>query len=444
MSRPFGRRSFLKAAAVGSALASSPWLLRGSTAQEATYGGPYWLFVNAAGGWDPRFMFDPTLNPEQNRLYTEIRSVGNIPYAPIPIDLDQLGYDTTLGYESTLITAEGFLTKWGSRLTVINGIDTQTNSHDGGRRAMGSGRLTVGYPSLGALIASARAAKMPMAYFSGGGFDATENLVPLTRVSNVDALQRIAAPNELTPGDAETERFHTPETMARIMRAQRDRNQELRDAQRLPKLKRSAQDLLDARASVSLLDRLDIPEPLVEIEGNDLNDLERFMRQAQMSLGAFAGGLSAVSSVALGRFDPHANHDRVQTGQVLKLLAGVDFIMEEAQRLGLQDRLFVVATSDFGRGPHYNGTNDGSGKDHWPIGSMFAMGPGIVGDRVIGATDDAQLPRPIDPETLEVAGNGVTLAPEMIHAALRRLAQVADHSNAEAYPLAGDALPLFG
>ncbi len=63
------------------------------------------------------------------------------------------------------------------------------------------------------------------------------------------------------------------------------------------------------------------------------------------------------------------------------LLWGVDFLMEEAKKAGIDGQLIVVGASDFGRGPFYNGDGDGAGKDHWPITSLFAMGPGIAGGR---------------------------------------------------------------
>ena len=123
------------------------------------------------------------------------------------------------------MTAEQFLTAHGDKLCVVNGIDTTTNSHDGGQQIMASGQLTASYPALGALIAGARAPTMPMAFFSGGGYDVTGGHIPLTRVSNADAFQRIARPNEISAGDPETALYHTSETMERIRRAQRERNE---------------------------------------------------------------------------------------------------------------------------------------------------------------------------------------------------------------------------
>ena len=85
------RRQLLKISALCGLGATIPSLARETLAQGGGYAGPYWLFITAGGGWDPRFMFDPTLNVEQNRLYTEIGSVGNISFAPLPLNLDDFG-----------------------------------------------------------------------------------------------------------------------------------------------------------------------------------------------------------------------------------------------------------------------------------------------------------------------------------------------------------------
>ncbi|MDQ7068439.1 MAG: hypothetical protein Q9M40_10960 [Sulfurimonas sp.] len=56
-----------------------------------------------------------------------------------------------------------FFDKYGSELLVVNGIDTQTNGHDAGRRYMMSGKLSEGFPALSALIAGIRMPSSPLA-----------------------------------------------------------------------------------------------------------------------------------------------------------------------------------------------------------------------------------------------------------------------------------------
>ena len=61
----------------------------------------------------------------------------------------------------------------------------------------------------------------------------------------------------------------------------------------------------------------------------------------------------------------------------------------------LREQLVVVVQSEMGRTPTYN---NGNGKDHWSIGSIMFLGPGITGNRVIGATDEKQFGVAVDPE----------------------------------------------
>lgn len=440
------RRSFLKAAALTGLAITAPVISRDAGAA-APYGGPYYIMVNAGGGWDPNFMFNPTLNKTHNRLYTEIKKIGNIPYAPIPLDLTAMGLDTTTGYDQYLMDNEAFLNKHGAELCVLNGVDTSTNNHDAGNRTMWCGRISEGYPALGALIAGVRAPEKPMAFISSGGYDATQNVVPLTRVSSVATLKKIAFPNVVDPNNLTGPKYHTDETFTRIAKAQADRVSALKGGQRLPTIQRSMDGLFLARVAENELQNLQIPASMVDLPGNQLGDLERMLQQAQLAIAAFKSGLAVAANVSIGGFDTHGSHDTNQRRQLAKLLYGLSFIMGEVAANGLGGKVVVLSASDFGRGPHYNGTAATSGKDHWPITSFLAMGAGIAGNRVVGGTtEDAQKPKNVDPATLNVVEGsaGVRLRPEHIHRALRVKAQVAGTELDKQFLLPGEDLPLFG
>ena len=86
-----------------------------------------------------------------------------------------------------------------------------------------------------------------------------------------------------------------------------------------------------------------------------------------------------------------------------------------------------------GRTPNYN---KGNGKDHWSVGSVMFLGPGIKGDRVIGATDEKQFHVPLNPQTLVTdKDKGVRVRPEHIHEALREYAGIATYPHAKKFPL---------
>ena len=116
-----------------------------------------------------------------------------------------------------------------------------------------------------------------------------------------------------------------------------------------------------------------------------------------------------------------------------ELLAGIDELLRRAEDLQIRDKLVVVIQSEMGRRPIYN---KGNGKDHWSIGSAMFLGPGIQGNRVIGATDEEQFLVPVDVDTLaENRDAGIRIRPEHIHVALRELAGIDSHAASEQFPL---------
>ena len=432
------RRSFLKIAAMSGLAVAAPFGARRVLAEPEPYEGPYFVLVNASGGWDPVYLCDPKQQGPLNRLYSAAATAGNIPYAPIGLDAAALGLDpAALPY---LRANAQFFEKYAGQLLVLNGVDMATNNHDAGTRATWSGRLPEGFPSFGALVAAARAPESSLAYVSAGGYDATQGLVPLTRMTSIDAIKRIAYPNTADPNNPESETFHSASTMDRIRKAQDERLQARLAAAGLPRARASMNELFLARGGDALLRQLVLPDTPVQLPGYQLYDLQQLQQQAQLAVAAFKAKMAVAANLNLGGFDTHGNHDTDQVRQLAKLLAGVDFLMTEIDNAGLAGQVTVIIGSDFARGPGYNGDNQYAGKDHWPVTSVMMMGKGIAGNRVVGATDDEQFAVPVDPGSL-AAGSGVTLKPETIHLALRKLAGVDASEVVAGFPLAGDDLP---
>ncbi len=411
-------------------------------AQDASYAGPFWIFLHASGGWDPQFIFNPTDRTEHNRLYTAPGQIGNIPYASWEVDPARWNLAEAVDYTGILYSPRAFLEKAGAKMTVINGIDTTTNNHDSGSRVMASGKLTEGYPALGAMVATAGGAKMPLAFLAGGGYDATMGIVPAVRLNNVGVIQRVGEPNLIDPSRQDTQSYHSPATWERIRKAQKGRLSRLSKAQNLPAMQRTMAGLASARLTDTELRKLVLPKP-IDIP-NGLGGLENTMRQAQLACAAFKNGLAVSAGLSIGGFDTHGDHDVNQPRQIAQLLGSVGFVLDELERNGLDKKTYVVVTSDFGRGPSYNGTDQGSGKDHWPITSVLAFGPAIKGDRAIGTTDDEQRSVAVDPKSLKPTKGGVVISPQHVHLALRKIAGFDDGELARNFPITGQALPLFG
>lgn len=426
------RRDFLKFAGIAGLTVASPFgFQQKAKAQATSYDGTFFVLLNASGGYDPTSLCDPKgmLSEDEenpmNRSYmaADIQSAGNIPFAPV---------GTTTDIE---MSNADFFNKHYQNLLVINGVDTATNGHDSGSRHVWSGRLAEGYPAFGALVAAAKARAAPMAFLSNGGYDLTQGLVAPTRSGNTGALQRIAYPHRMDTNNPDS-LFHTEATVERIRVAQEERLAAAMASRQLPKVKRAMDTLYTARIGENEVRRLTdfLPESLD-------NSQNRVRRQAQIAIASYKAGLSVACNLNTGGFDTHGNHDASHIPRLGQLLAGADFVMEEAERQGVADKVVVVIGSDFGRTPGYNDTN---GKDHWSITSYMVMGAGVTGNRVVGATTARHHPHTIHPETLALDESGIRITPTHIHKELRRLAGITDDELANKFPLTAEDVRLFG
>lgn len=395
------RRDFLKlAGAAGLAVTTLPGL-PGSARAQSDPSGPYWVFVHAGGGWDPTLLCDPKGRADEeaedplNMYFTDqIGTAGNLRYAPVGMN-------------------QQFFDKHHQRTLVINGVDTQTNNHDAGVRHTFSGKLAQGHPALAALIAG-ESRDQPMAFISNGGYDVTGGLVAPTRVGNIGAVSRIAWPNSIN-GAPDGPPFHREPTLDRIRQAMNRRKGVVETQSDLPRHRHGISQLFTARTGQNTLRRL------TEVLPGEF-DRARLKRQSQVACAAFAAGISRSANLTLGGFDTHGNHDDSHIPRMTELLAGVDFLWDEAERQGIADDLIVMMGSDFGRTPGYN---NGNGKDHWAITSVLLMGRGVPGNRVIGETNARHVPIPLDSATGRPAADpdkGMRIQPGHIHRALRRLA----------------------
>ncbi len=395
----------------------------------------FWVLVNAGGGWDPTSFIDPKGNrprldgrgPVNNYSVNAITKTGNIvfpssyPTNITPPDANSPGHFAN------------FFPRHAQRLLVINGIDTETNNHDAGSRYVWSGKIEAGYPSFGALAAAASAPTEPLAYISNGGYDNTAALVAPARIGEGGVFQRLAYPNASRPeGEAGKQyEYLDPAIYAEIEKARAARLQRLQGKSTLPLQRQQIQELMLARTGDNNLNRLVRLLPAGISSG--------LAGQAEVAVAAFASGIAVSANMHLGGFDTHGNHDQNQTNALTRLLEGIDHLWNEIERNNLADRVTVVVGSDFGRTPFYNANN---GKDHWNVTSMLAMGSGVRGNRVVGATNDHVEALKIHPQTLALDPNGIKLTPQHIHVALRSMARVGTELT-NRFGIAESAINLF-
>ncbi len=425
------RRSFLRAATgLGMAGVLPMSLIK------AAYGATpsrFLITVNASGGWDPTSLIDPKgdalrsdgLGPVNHFSASEIKTAGKILYAPYANGITPPP-TSSAGHLNT------FFTKHSSRIRVINGIDTQTNGHDSGRRFVWSGKLEEGYPSIAAL-AAAPFAEQPMAFISNGSYDYTASLVAPVRTAGASTFSQMAFPNSQFPQDAnlKNQGFFSSASYSAIQQARDERLTRLRIQETLPKRSLQMTQLETLRNSDVSLDTLLQYLPATVSDG--------LKGQAELAVAAFASGLAVSANLNAGGFDTHGDHDIDQTTSLTDLLEGLNHLWAQIELLGLQNKVTVIVGSDFGRTPFYN---NGDGKDHWNITSIIAMGAGITGNTVIGATDKNFNALKLNPSTLQPDSNGITVTPQHVHRSLRNFLGV-QSSLDKLFPIAVETLGLF-
>jgi hypothetical protein len=383
--------------------------------QLPAYDGPYYAIFNASGGWDTTYLMDPKGVDGINRLYKEgdILTHGKHKFAPTAKQV-QKG-----------MSNEDFFKKYGSELLVLNGLDYSVNNHAPGSRYMATGKLdSLAYPTFAALVAGCRGPDVPLAFLTFGQYSATGNLVPMARVPYLNSMNLLANADGVQ-GNSRSP-YHDDFVTDRIERALREQAKARAANVRLPRVERSQSMLYAAQLNSKALERVIPYIPKTTPKG-------RLSLQADIALASFKAGVCVSANLSIGQFDSHANNDPDQMRLIPEFLAGIDYMVTKAKELKIRDKLIIVIQSEMGRTPTYN---KGQGKDHWSIGSIMFMGHGIRGNRVIGATDNKQLPTPVNVKSLaNDEEKGIRVRPEHIHEALREFARIDKHKFSSQFPL---------
>jgi len=422
MSKTMKRREFTKLLGLAGLGVVAPWSGFDARAAEP-YAGPFYISLAAIGGWDVTSFCDPKSNQAGERDIntwantSEIQQVGNIAYAPVGGNKE-------------------FFERFYQDMLVVNGIDTQTNSHDDGRRHTWSGRLGFGYPSFGAIVSSVLAPELPLSLVHASGYSETAGIARFSRLQNPDLIRNLVNDNEVTAGTVTYGLFEQSE-IDLLNKYQDARLQRLLSSkQLLPRQEAGMNNLVLANAT-----RGDL-QTFAELLPDSFEEDYDF-RSAQLALLAYQSGLCVSAQLGFNGFDTHQNHDTIQVTSLQKLTDLVAFIYDTAEASGFADRVVLTLSSDFGRTPYYNA---GGGKDHWPIGSAIMIKPGAVwGNRVIGATDEVHNALNINPTTLQVDNSsaGLRIEPKHLQQAMRELGGVSQSSIAQAFPLNAENIDFF-
>ncbi len=387
------RRNFLKTVAAGAMGATTSTLTLNKALAGEGEPDQFWVFVQAIGGWDVTSNWDPkgseidTFRGPMNRYSRDdIRTAGNISYAPVPPDV------LTDDYLHT------FTQKHYQRMMVLNGIDIGTNSHQVGDRVCIAGSSSPIIPTTPSIIAAPFADSQPMAYISEGpysetgGYVAPSSLVRANRYVNLRDKDRYLGPRN--------------ESLLDQLKARRLNRLVSPDGS--PDRVTSVPQLQMARDSTGELNEF--------VDRIPLSNSFRRAETAELVAAAFASNIAVSAQIGMGDFDSHSDNDQLQFSAMDDYLMLVDALWEELVLQGIADKTTIVLVSDLGRTPGYNAAN---GKDHWPTSSMVLMGANVEGNRVVGGTDDALSALLVDPLTLELSQEGVPLTAAAVHQAIR-------------------------
>ena len=102
--------------------------------------------------------------------------------------------------------------------------------------------------------------------------------------------------------------------------------------------------------------------------------------------------------ITLDGWDSHVNNHEIHRNRVSDLDPAFAALIRDLTRRDLLKRTIVLCGGEFGRTPQINPLG---GRDHWPLGySMAIAGGGIIGGRVVGATDPDGKKEPVRPTSM--------------------------------------------
>jgi hypothetical protein len=412
---------------------------------------PFVITVHAGGGWDPTFFCDPIVDDPRYSVFTseDVRTAGPIRYLPFARASENGGVTTLYEYGGS-----DFFQKHAARMVVINGVDTETVSHDVGSRFSRTGSSREGYPSLSALVAGLAGPSLPLAFVVTGAVETGGLVVP------TGASGRLSSVWDPTDNGKYIDSGNN--AVLQNARWQRDLDRQMLN---FAPLRQSNIDALTVARNAN------VDEQFVAFAGVIANfappTSNEFSQAASIALAAMAEGLCAAAHLSANgaAFDTHSEHNDLRSyggGHRIalnKTLEGLDYIIDMALATpAIAERGLVVhVASEFGRTAY----NDQKGKDHWPITSnlVFAVGAAeakIRTERVFGGTslppsgdaegvvanhylmdgDELVAADPEDPDAF-------TITPGHVHLALRSALGLCDDGRAEPL-LARLALPDVG
>jgi hypothetical protein len=299
-----------------------------------------------------------------------------------------------------------FFAAYYQHMLVINGVNSETNSHEDGTRAHATGRLDLNFPTMPELFAATYGQGLPMPWLNSGGFSRSVGLVPATPVPDQNTFRALVTPNLASA----TNDFMKQADLNRVFATRAERMQAMQASGKLlPKADVLANQFAATGSSRALMERVAAYIPAT---------FDTPYTQAHVALIAAQAGITSTIQLSSGGFDGHSQLANSYANSLPRLTNLVDYIFQKSAALNLSNRIFLRIYSEFGRTP----LNAGNGKDHWSVGSCVLMEANAAwGNRVYGASGPRHEQLRINTATGQVDPvNGVVIKPRHIHEAIRK------------------------
>jgi len=411
------RRNFLKVSAAASLYAASPKVLMA----DPDFNGKFLVTVHAHGGWDPTSFCDPKMNVTGESIINnwaktqETQQAGNINYAPFGEN-------------------QAFFETHHKKMLVLNGIDTQTNSHYAGEYFNMTGSMNDEYPSLAAMYASIHKAGHTMPWVTHTFRPKSGKLIAPTFLSDNNQLNRLKDLIDPNAYKYKNNSKHMNTGDLDMIRTFRDKkiNQLKNDQLQMPKQRAMYAKFLESTYKDEGFDSFVNLIETADTKGLDKNN--GHYRQSINAISAFKSGLAISSDIRVSNFDTHGDHDVRHANRMTELTRTVDLLWHLAELNGIEDRLVVTIVSEFGRTPRYN---DKGGKDHWSTTSSVVMANNPSwGNRVIGSSTEGHRAEKINFSTMQrddVAG--IKINPNHIMRSIRDELSIGNSSESNQFAL---------
>ncbi len=379
------------------------------------------VFVFAAGGWDPSMTLaedldNPALDLEDGAERGLVGGISFVDHADRP-------------------SVRAYLEDYGARTAILNGVALPTISHEIGHYlAMTGGRDGLD-PDWPCILGAARADlyPAPVLIISGPSYPGALGGGVL-RCGLSGQLEGLLSGELLG---------WTDEPIVPLSEAARDPIAAYVAARAASRVSGAAG--ARDRALAEAFQRADASADAIREIGDalDLSPVETLVEGAPLIARVLASGMSRCVTIGgpptfIREWDTHNTNFSLQSALWEDLFAGLVALNQELDASpgtaggSLADETVVVVLSEMGRGPRLNAFE---GKDHWQYTSVLVSGSGVAGGRVIGGHDERWAGLPVDHASGDLADGGRQMTGGSVGAALLQLGDVDPGDWLEEAPL---------